>query len=170
MISYSKTLRKNPNNPQSPKKTYGVAQVRETLSLDDFAKHISDHNAKYNRADVAAVLTYALDCMLEQIKLGNAIRLGHWGTFMPAIKCNGVCESMVDRQTGLKPVFSANDITGVTVRWNKGVELRNFRAGCTFEETLTRREKREAQNEKNESISNGTYKPGTGQSGTNEVE
>lgn len=159
MISYSKTIRKNPINPAAPKKTYAVAQVRDTLSLDDFAKHISDHNAKYNRADVAAVLTYAVDCMLEQIMLGNAIQLGEWGTFMPAIKCQGVCESMIDRKTGEKPVFTADNITAVTVRWNKGRNLRNFRDVCSFEENLTKREQRLAHSKKHSEIAAGTYVP-----------
>lgn len=159
MISYSKTIRQNPINPNAPKKTYAVAQVRDTLSLDDFAKHISDHNAKYNRADVAAVLTYAVDCMVEQVKLGNAIQLGHWGTFLPAIKCKAVCESVEDRQTGEKPVFTSDNITCVTVRWNKGKELRNFREKCTFEENMTRREQRKAHAEKNTAIAEGTYVP-----------
>lgn len=172
MISYSKTIRKNPINPTAPKKTYAVAQVRETLSLDDFAKHISDHNAKYNRADVAAVLTYALDCMTEQIKLGNAINLGRgWCTFLPVLKCRGVCESIVDNLTGEKPVFGVDDIVGVSVRWNKGKELRNFREGCTFEETLTREEKRKAHTEKNTAIADGTFKPlGAKEPGVSEID
>ena len=66
MVNYSITMRKNPHDPDAPKKAYANAQYSEVMSLEKFAEHISTHGSVYSRADIAAILTMAVDCMREQ--------------------------------------------------------------------------------------------------------
>ena len=54
MINYSISLRANPGNKTMPKKAYANAQCTEIMTLEKFAEHISNHNSKYNRADIRA--------------------------------------------------------------------------------------------------------------------
>ena len=68
----------------SETKAYATSQVTEVLDLQKFAKHISDHGCTYDRADIAAVITKAVDCLHELILEGKKINLGELGGFYPA--------------------------------------------------------------------------------------
>lgn len=158
MLNFAKITRRNLQALDAPVKTYAVAQVRESISLDEFAKHISTHNSKYNKADVAGVLTTACECLLEHIRNGNSVNLGDLGTFLPCISSRGVSESEVDEKTGLKPVFTADDITNVSVSWHKGRAFRSLE-DVSFMEVETVAARREALKKKKEDLADGTYVP-----------
>ncbi len=158
MITFSKITRRNLQALDAPVKTYAQAQVHKSISLEEFAKHISSHNSKYSKADVAGVLTTACDCMLEQILCGNSVCLGELGVFLPVIYSRGVCESEIDPKTGLKPVFTADDITRVSVTWHKGRAFRRL-DDVEFMEVETVAARREALKKKKEALAMGTYVP-----------
>lgn len=65
MINFSVGLRPTPMKPDEAKKAY--VQARETMDINKFAEHISTHGCVYRRADIAAVLTMAVDCIREII-------------------------------------------------------------------------------------------------------
>ena len=67
MIDYSVSARPNPQNKEEDSKFYASPQVSETISLDSFCRHNSEHNSKYNRADIMAVLTQSVDCLREML-------------------------------------------------------------------------------------------------------
>lgn len=158
-INWTKTTHKNLQELDAPVKTYGVAQVREAITLDQFAKHISSHNSKYAKADVAGVLSTAAECLVEQVMAGNSVSLGELGVFLPRIRTNGVCESVEDEETGEKPVFTAADIKTVTIYWNKGPELRNLIHRCSFIEVETIAARNAALKQKKMELATGTYDP-----------
>lgn len=62
-------------------KAYAQLQVKETLDLEKFAKHIVSHGCVYSYGDILAILTMATDCIREQILNGNKVKLGDLGTF-----------------------------------------------------------------------------------------
>ena len=172
MIDFVKVLRKNPNNPQSPKKTYAQAQSRQTLDINDLASHMADHGCPFTRGTIKAVLTDAIVCVQELLLGGNIVSMGDLGRFWVSLRSNGVCESMIDRQTGLKPVFTATNITAVRVNWSPTKELANMRDRATFQEVATRKAQAADLKEKHGQIADGTYKgDGKGNTGgSNEVE
>ena len=172
MIDYVKVLLRNPNNPQSPKKTYAQAQSRETVELDALVDHMADHGTPFSRGTIKAVLTDAVTHIEELLLDGRIVKLAELGTFSVSLRCTGVCESMIDRQTGLKPVFTANNITAVKVNWRPSKELTNLRDRATFQEVQTRKAQAADLKEKHGQIADGTYK-GDGKNndgGSNEVE
>lgn len=121
-ISLSK--RPNPQKPKEPWKYYALAQYSGTMDIDTFAEHISSHNSKYRRADIAAVLTMAVDCMRENLLAGYLIRLGDLGTFETAIHCSGV-ENAAD--------FKADvNILDMYVNWTPGTRFTNMLSEATF--------------------------------------
>ena len=104
-------------------KAYGTAQVREVLDLNKFAKHITDHGCSYDRADVAAILTKAVDCLREQILGGNKVILGDLGSFHCELATEGA--DTTDE-------FNAQKIKAVNVCWTPGQEFKNLRDDATF--------------------------------------
>ena len=162
MINFVKTTHKNLQDPTEPAKTYALAQVREVLTLTDFAKHISNHNSKYGKGDIMCVLTETVDCMREQLLNGNKVQLGDLGSFWLKLKSNGVAESVIDKDTKEKPVFSARNISGIEVVWYKGDAFASdtMLQQASFEEVQTRKATAEALKLKKQQLQEGTYKPG----------
>ena len=56
-------------------KAYGAAQVHEVLDLDDFCRHIADHNSPFSKGTVKGILTDAVACLREQLLAGNKASL-----------------------------------------------------------------------------------------------
>lgn len=86
MINFSVGLRPNPMKPDEAKKAYAYVQARETMDINKFAEHISTHGCVYGRADIAVVLTMAVDCIRENLLNGNLIKLGDLGTFSVSLQ------------------------------------------------------------------------------------
>ncbi len=130
MIKYSIVMRGNPADETAEKKAYACAQYTEIMDLNDFAAHIASHGSVYSRADIAAVLTSAVDCMREQLLNGNRIQLGDLGTFYVAFKCTGA-----DSAADFNP--SVN-ITKVKVNWRPGEDFNDLLDDADFELVATR--------------------------------
>ena len=116
-------------------KAYGSAQVREKLDLNKFAKHITDHGCAYDRGDVSAILTKAVDCLREMMLAGNKVTLGDLGSFYPELKTKGAV---------LAEDFSADNIKAVNVRWIPGERFKDLRSEAEFQLVTTRQAQAEA--------------------------
>ena len=116
-------------------KAYGSAQVHEILSIDQFAKHIADHGCTYDRADITAVLTKAVDCLREQMLLGNKVNLGELGSFHVELNTEGAKTA---------DTFTAANIKEVNIRWTPGKNFRNLRDEATFQLVPTRSSQKSA--------------------------
>lgn len=157
MINFIKILKKNPINPAAPKKTYAQAQTREVKDMAQLAQHMAEHNCPHSEGTIIGVLTDTIKCIKEQLLNGNVVRLGDLGMFRVSLSSNGVCESIVDNLTGEKPVFTANDITAVNVRWVPGDRFENLIAGATFKQVETMKKTAKGLKEKQEQLAAGTY-------------
>lgn len=62
-------------------KWYGRILYTETLSTEDFVKHICEHSSPFDRATIMGVLMAACDCLVELVKDSKKVRLGDLGTF-----------------------------------------------------------------------------------------
>ena len=67
MINCSIVMRINPLKKEEPKKAYACAQSTKKMDINQFAEHIATHGCVYSRADIAAILTMAVDCMRENL-------------------------------------------------------------------------------------------------------
>ena len=81
MIPYSIVMRANPMNENDPKKAYATAQQTETMSLEQFAEHISSHGSKYGEEDITAVAILITNCLVEMLLEGKKIQVGELGDF-----------------------------------------------------------------------------------------
>ena len=102
---------------------FAVAQYTDVMTIEKFARHIASHGCVYSRADISAILYLAVDCMCEQLLEGKKIRLGDLGDFSVNLTSKGA-------ETADK--FTAQNITGVNVVWDPGLEFKNLLADAEF--------------------------------------
>lgn len=124
MINYSINMRLNPQKREEPEKAYGVAQYTEKMSLEEFAEHISSHNSVYDKADIQAVLTKAVQCMREQLIEGKKIELGDLGEFYVTLNSVGV-----DAPEDYNPAIH---VKKVNVNWTPGAKFEDLLDYVTF--------------------------------------
>ena len=104
-------------------KAYAIAQYTDVMNIEKFARHIASHGSVYSRADIAAILYLTVDCMREQLLEGKKIRLGDLGDFSINLSSKGA--DSADK-------FSAQNITGVNVVWEPGIEFKSLLADAEF--------------------------------------
>lgn len=110
-------------------KAFAQAQFAEVMTIEKFAKHIADHGCVYSRADIAAILYMAVDCMREQLLDGKKIQLGDLGDFSVNITSRGADSTAL---------FTTQYITGLSVQWDCGSQFRNLLAEAEFQLVPTR--------------------------------
>jgi len=123
MINYSIYSMPNPQKREEVK-FYARAQYNSVMGINEFAQHIASHGCVYSRADIAAILTLAVDCIREQLLAGQKIELGDLGAFYLTLACNGA-DSATD--------FNAEThIKAVKVRWSPGTQFLNLSQEAEF--------------------------------------
>ena len=105
-------------------KAYGTAQIHESLTFDDFCKHIADHNSPFSKGTVKGILTDAVNCLREQLLAGNAVNLGDLGRFHVELKTKGATTT---------EEFTTDNILEVNPRWTMGKRFKNLRSDATFQ-------------------------------------
>lgn len=124
MIDYSVSGRVNPKEKDAPPRFYASAQTNKTVSLDEFAKHISTHGCVYKRADIAAVLTMAVDCLKEMLLSGYKVELGDMGSFYVTFSSEGTLTA--------KEFNPDIHIKSVNVNWERGTEFQNLKETAEY--------------------------------------
>ena len=102
---------------------FAVAQYSDVMNIEKFARHIATHGCVYSRADIAAILYMAVDCMREMLLEGKKVRLGELGDFSINLTSKGA--ESADK-------FTAQNITGVNVVWDCGSEFKNLVQDAEF--------------------------------------
>ena len=124
MIDYSVAARRNPMEKGTPPKYYACAQTNKVVSLEEFARHIATHGCVYKRADIAAVLTMAVDCLREMLLNGYKIELGDMGSFYVSFSSEGTVTA--------KDFNPIHNIKAVNVNWERGVGFLNLKEEAEF--------------------------------------
>ena len=124
MLDYSISARYNPMEKNEPARYYASSQSNEVMNLNEFAKHIATHGCVYKRADIAAVLTMAVDCLREILLNGTKVQLGDLGNFYVTFSSEGT----------LTPNDFNPDIhiKTVNVIWERGSEFLNLKEDAKF--------------------------------------
>ena len=137
MIDYSIAIRKShPGDENSTEtKAYGVVQINETLSIEQFAKHIAEHGSVYSRDIIQGVILKMVDCLREMLLEGKKVQLGDLGSFGLSLNTPGA------RTAAL---FTADNITRVNVVWTPGKEFKNLREDAEFQLVPGRKAQAEA--------------------------
>ena len=152
-IPYSLVLRQvRPGKPEQGNKTYAQAQYAQVLSINDMAKHMSSHGSKYTRGDILAVVTQLVECLREQILLGNRVELGDLGTFYASI----IGEAALNAES-----WNTSLIEDVKVRWAPSSQFESLINDATFTYVGSRKSQAEARKAEKELLNNmATIQPG----------
>ena len=141
-IKYSLALRANPMKPEEPKKAYGTIQLNKTLTLEDLAAHIHDHNTVFSKGVILGVLTDMTHCVQEALAEGNAVSLGELGRFAPTITCDG-SDASTDEEgnpvTAMQNFSSSTNIKGYNINFENGPGLQFEVSKLDFEYVTTRK-------------------------------
>lgn len=82
-ISYNKIQRRNPRT--DAKNWYPTISLNTTVTQHEVIMGIQS-KCTLTRADIKAVLVALEEVVIEQLKMGNAVRLGDLGSFRPTLK------------------------------------------------------------------------------------
>ena len=129
MINYSVNPRPNPQNQEEAPLFHATAQIDRNLDINAFAKHIASHGCVYGRADIAAVLTLAVDCIKEQLLAGNKVTLGDLGSFFITLQSTGA---------KTRDEFVPAKIHGIRVKWSAGQAFKGLINEAEFQKVSTR--------------------------------
>lgn len=124
MMDYSVSARPNPLDKNDPPRYYAFAQSSQVMNIDEFAKHIATHGCVYKRADIAAVLTMAVDCLREMLLNGVKVQLGDLGSFYVTFSSEGTLSA---------GEFNPDiHIKSVNVNWERGTEFLNLKEEAKY--------------------------------------
>ena len=124
MLDYSVSGRVNPKEKDTPPRFYASHQTNKVVSLDEFSRHIASHGCVYKRADIAAVLTMAVDCLREMLLNGYKVEMGDLGNFYVSFSSEGTLTA--------KEVNPIHNIKSVNVIWQRGLDFRNMKEDAEF--------------------------------------
>lgn len=88
MIRY--ILKQNKNSESNAYgKYYAYPVIEETVSLDQLAEHMSNHNTPFSKGAIKGMLTDMVDCIKELLLEGKNVKLPDLAIFSIGIKNNG---------------------------------------------------------------------------------
>ena len=153
-IPYSLILRQaKPGKPEMGNKTFPMAQYAQNLSMNDMAQHMASHGSKYHKGDIIAVATQLVDCIREQLLLGNRVNLGDLGTFYVSLKAKAAANA---------EEFTTDLIKDVAVRWSPSQQFKSLKNEATFTYVGTREAQAEARKAEKELLNKlATNQPGS---------
>ena len=85
MLRY-KLYQCNRDDEKMKGKWYAHVQLSDTLTLEDLAKHMSDHNSPYSEGLIYGILTDMIDCISELVLDGKAVKIPNLAIFSLGIK------------------------------------------------------------------------------------
>ena len=97
-------------NMNTASKTYGLWYGRavtmgKTVSLEDLAEHMAQHNTPYSEGIIKGVLTDMVNCIRELVLEGKAVKIPNLCIFSAGIKTSGA--SSADEFSAANNVRSA---------------------------------------------------------------
>ena len=112
----------NPREKNDPYKAYAKSQINGEISLKEPSKEVSTKSTVH-AADVYAVLIATTESMLAALKAGKQVDFGELGKFRLQITSKGAITA---------EDFTADNITGVTIQFIPGEDLKGIFQGMEF--------------------------------------
>lgn len=126
-LKYVLVGRRNPQDPEGPKKFYAQAKSIGEIDLRSLGKKIVQR-CTVNAADTAAVLEALSQLLVEELSESKIVRLGDCGTFYITIGSEGA-------ETEDK--YNASMVRDPKVRFRKGIALKEMLNNLKYEKYST---------------------------------
>ena len=72
------------------KKWYGRVEYKRTLTIDDMARHMAEHNTPFSVGTIAGILKDFVSCTREQCLNGNTVKIDDLAIFKCSLTGNGL--------------------------------------------------------------------------------
>ena len=69
-------------------KTYARVDYKETLTVQDMAHHMAQHNTMYSEGSITGILIDFVKCIREQILMGNTVKISNLAIFKATVEGN----------------------------------------------------------------------------------
>ena len=69
-------------------KTYARVDYKETLSVQDMARHMSEHNTAFSEGSITGILIDFVKCIREQVLNGNTVKIDNLAIFKATVEAN----------------------------------------------------------------------------------
>lgn len=126
--NYSIVELPNPAKPDDAKKAYAKAQITRELTLKELSRRVAGQTT-VSRADVTAVLISTVENMIDGLRAGEQVDFGDLGKFRLQINSRGA-------ESAEK--FTSAYITGVSIQFVPGEDLKDIFTGLEFNPVPTR--------------------------------
>ncbi len=79
-------------------KLYARVSYKETLTVQDMAHHMSEHNTLFSEGSITGILIDFVKCVREQVLMGNTVKIDNLAIFKATVEANGL-DAMYDPDT-----------------------------------------------------------------------
>ena len=79
-------------------KLYARVSYKQTLSVQDMAHHMAEHNTMFSEGSITGILIDFVKCVREQVLMGNTVKIDNLAIFKATVEANGL-ETMYDPDT-----------------------------------------------------------------------
>lgn len=123
-LQYSVSARPNPRDPEQAKKFYATAKAKTVIEVRDLCKMCRAHST-FTVGDTMGVIESLLEHAIEQLQLGNIVRLGAFGSFRLSINDQKGTDTLEE--------FSESNIGGCHVIFSAGKDLTDMCSTMTYQ-------------------------------------
>ena len=101
-------------------KLYARVSYKQTLSVQDMAKHMAEHNTMFSEGSITGILIDFVKCVREQVLNGNTVKIDNLAIFKATVEANAL-ETLYDAQADKTATASIGtlkdgDKTGAAVK------------------------------------------------------
>ena len=79
-------------------KTYARVSYKQTLGVQEMAKHMAEHNTAFSEGLITGILIDFVKCVREQVLNGNTVKIPDLAIFKATVEANAL-ETLYDAQT-----------------------------------------------------------------------
>ena len=134
-IKYVLSQKRNPQDPEGPKKWYATVKSTQEVTLKQLGKEITQR-CTVNYADTLAVLEALTQMLTEHLGNNEIVKLGDFGTFYMTIRSQGA---------ETEKAFNASMITDPKVRFRLGKDMKDMIRVLDFEKWEKPKDEEEAE-------------------------
>ena len=69
-------------------KTYARVDYKETLGVQDMARHMAEHNTAFSEGSITGILIDFVKCIREQVLNGNTVKIDNLAIFKATVEAN----------------------------------------------------------------------------------
>ena len=101
-------------------KLYARVSYKQTLNVQDMAKHMAEHNTMFSEGSITGILIDFVKCVREQVLNGNTVKIDNLAIFKATVEANAL-ETLYDAQadktaTASIGTLKSGDKTGAAVK------------------------------------------------------